>query len=354
MLTRALAWFIGGSVVALGAPQLEWRRLPDLPDPVGRKGMYGGVSEGHVVLAGGSNFPVAQASGGAKQFHREIFVWEIGAASGEPWRKAASELPETLGEGATVSTPRGVVCVGGNNGTTEVASVFLLRYNRQTRDVERTTLPELPAKTALAGADEFDGWVYVAGGLGAGGSLRTFWRLNIARALAAPATAAWETLPPLRVAARYGCFLTAVTTAEGPRFIFGGGIAGPARSQLDYLRDVAWYDPAAGRWRRGAGMPRGAVAGATLALDGGRMLLLGGSDGHDFERMRQLGERYRLPNDVLLYEAETDRWTTVGTMPVGVTSATVVKVPDGWIVAGGEHSPGLRTAQVHELRVRER
>src|SRR5688500_9100712 len=49
---------------------LNWRRAADLPDPIGLKGMYAGVSGKHVVLAGGSNFPVPLRAGGRKVFHR--------------------------------------------------------------------------------------------------------------------------------------------------------------------------------------------------------------------------------------------------------------------------------------------
>ena len=101
-------------------------------------------------------------------------------------------------------------------------------------------------------------------------------------------------------------------------------------------------------------MPRGAVLGAAVAIDNSRFLILGGSDGHDFERMKELGERYRIPNDVLLYDARTDRWTTAGTMPIGTVGSAVVRLGDGWLVAGGEYSPGLRTPRVFHLTVRDR
>jgi N-acetylneuraminic acid mutarotase len=81
------------------------------------------------------------------------------------------------------------------------------------------------------------------------------------------------------------------------------------------------------------------------------VLLLGGSDGHDFERMKELGERYRIPSDVLLYDARKDQWSKAGTMPLGVVGAAVVATGDRWMVAGGEYSPGLRTAQVFQLHL---
>jgi N-acetylneuraminic acid mutarotase len=123
---------------------------------------------------------------------------------------------------------------------------------------------------------------------------------------------------------------------------------------MDYLRDVASYNPAANRWRRVTSMPRGTVGGAAIALDGGGLLMLGGSDGHDFHRMRELGEDYRLPNDVLRYDAASDRWTVAGTMPLGLTAAAVIKTDSGWIIASGEYAIGYRTPRVHQLKIDER
>jgi N-acetylneuraminic acid mutarotase len=67
--------------------------------------------------------------------------------------------------------------------------------------------------------------------------------------------------------------------------------------------------------------------------------------------MKELGERYRIPNDLLLYDATADRWSAAGTMPLGVVGAAIVGVNDGWLVAGGEPSPGLRTPRVFRLKV---
>lgn len=100
-------------------------------------------------------------------------------------------------------------------------------------------------------------------------------------------------------------------------------------------------------------MPRGAVLGSAVSLGGSQMLVLGGSDGHDFAQMKALGERYRIPSDLLVYDAAKDRWFTAGTMPLGVVGATVVDLGGRWLVAGGEYSPGMRTPRVFALEARQ-
>src|SRR5688500_15754311 len=95
------AWFIASAVaVSPAASQaqhpervphrpvvLTWQQSADLPDPVGLKGMFAGISEGHVLLAGGTNFPVPQRAGGRKAFHRAIYFRPVKADDAEGWTK---------------------------------------------------------------------------------------------------------------------------------------------------------------------------------------------------------------------------------------------------------------------------
>lgn len=330
---------------AAAQPQMtSWRQVDDIPDALGRKGMYGGVTGGFILLAGGSNFPVPQGAGGKKTFHFDVFVreWPLGVE--RPWRTAKYRLPSRLGEGATVSTPRGVACLGGHDGVTMVPDAFLLRIEEGV--VKRIELPGLPQPTANASAVFLAGALYVAGGEGRSGALKTFWKLDLTRG-----DAGWEALPAWPGNARFGGILSVVTLEDGPGIVLAGGLPGPAKNQDDYLRDVAIYTPATQTWRSGAAMPRGAVLGSAVALGGSRMLVLGGSDGHDFARMKALGERYRIPSDLLVYDAATDRWSAAGTMPLGVVGSTVIDLGGRWLVAGGEYSPGTRTPRVFALEV---
>jgi N-acetylneuraminic acid mutarotase len=63
--------------------------------------------------------------------------------------------------------------------------------------------------------------------------------------------------------------------------------------------------------------------------------------------MAELGARYRLPDRIMIYDAARDAWRAGGAMPLGVVAAAVVDTGRGWIVAGGEYSPGLRTDRVY-------
>jgi N-acetylneuraminic acid mutarotase len=256
-----------------------------------------------------------------------------------------------MGEGAAVTIEDGVACLGGHDGTQAIAAAFVLRWDRAAGAIVSRPLPPLPAACANGAAVFTQGRIYVAGGESAAGPLGTLWRLDPGRTRP-DAAARWAALPPPPGRPRFGGILVAVTTPAGERLLYGGGLPGPAKSQDDYLRDMWLFDLTQETWAPATSLPRGAVLAAALRVEPTRVLVLGGSDGHDFARMKELGDRYRIPSDVLHYDASTDRWSHAGTMPLGVVGAAVVQDGEEWVVAGGEYSPGLRTAGVYALRAR--
>src|SRR5690606_34166124 len=82
----------GSSTSAISSSRTDgvfvWERQADLPDPLGWKGMYAGVSEGWVLLVGGSNFPVPPRDGGRKALSRQILMRPVHAARDQAWTVA--------------------------------------------------------------------------------------------------------------------------------------------------------------------------------------------------------------------------------------------------------------------------
>ena len=98
---------------------INWNKLPDLPGmadtaSLGVSAPFTGISNGMLLVAGGCNFPDKPVTeGGAKKYYSDIFALDLSnPASG--WKKAGN-LPFPVAYGATVTTPDGIICIGGNN-----------------------------------------------------------------------------------------------------------------------------------------------------------------------------------------------------------------------------------------------
>ena len=330
----------------------SWERQTDLPDPVGWKGMYAGVTEGRVLLAGGSNFPVHPRDGGRKVLSRQILMRPINAASEGKWIVATETLPGGQAEGATVSIDAGVLMVGGVGESGPVADVFLLRWDSGLSAVKIRSLPPLPVPCASPAAVQWGGQIFVAGGEKDGRGLDRFWSLDIAAALGGEPTANWKVLPSWPGPPRFGAVLAALEVNRREHvFLFGGKVKTTGAVLADYLNDGHRYDPVAGQWTALSAMPHPAVQAGSIELGSARLAILGGSDGHDLDRIAELGERYRLPDRIMIYDANSDRWSSGGKMPLGVVAPAVVELGQDWLLAGGEYSPGLRTVEVYRVKM---
>ena len=109
---------------------INWSKLPDLPGmadtaSLGVSAPFTGISNGKLVVAGGCNFPDKPVTeGGVKKYYSDIFTLDLSDKNAQ-WKKAGN-LPLPVAYGASVTTPEGVVCIGGNNSTDFFADVHLL------------------------------------------------------------------------------------------------------------------------------------------------------------------------------------------------------------------------------------
>ncbi len=95
---------------------LKWSNLPDLPDALGRAGVFVGVHNDALIVAGGANFPQPVWESN-KVWHDDIYVLTKGQdtnAQDWQWHKGFT-LKRPMAYGGTVSTQYGVVCIGGND-----------------------------------------------------------------------------------------------------------------------------------------------------------------------------------------------------------------------------------------------
>ena len=191
------AIFFGALLMAsfAEANMLGWEELPPLPNPEGVAGPFVGVHNDALIIAGGANFPDKPRWETDKVWHASIYVLEQNGKSYE-WHEA-DPLPKSIAYGAAVSTPDGVLCMGGSDGKDTFSEVFLMQWDPSAKTITYTPYPSLPKQCAFTSAALLDGKVYLAGGM-SGSELTTamnnFWMLDLAQK-DSPAEFQWQELP---------------------------------------------------------------------------------------------------------------------------------------------------------------
>jgi N-acetylneuraminate epimerase len=374
----------GSSLPETAGPLSHWTALPDLPAntvdwhpdiPVGEPywtqlGLAGPIAGAHgnyLLAGGGANFPEPaltsnRANKLGKVYWNELFVLRSGR-----WADPIA-LPDALGYPACVSTPYGVLVIGGEgfrggpNGTAlapvqKFADVFLLRYDGR---LVREDLPSLPRPMSYAVAGLVGSTVYVAEG-------GDFLSLDLEHR-----SRGWTALPPWPGDPR----TVAVGAASSGRFYLISGRGQLADKSWRFYTDAYAYDPRRSAWSRLADLPGCVTAGLAHPAPGG-LLVLGGDRRIDRWNLiqQQTALRDSFPKgspgwndhndvitwiydhhtgfnrDILRYDAASDRWTVVGHFP-GASQVTTPAVPweGGLAVISGEIRPGVRTPSAWHLR----
>lgn len=331
---------IGALATAAGADP-GWQRLPSLPDREGFAGAYAGVSGDALLVAGGANFPDKKPwDGGSKAWSDAVYLLDRPDGS---WR-VVGKLPRPLGYGVSVTTPRGVLCIGGAGPERHHADCFLLRWDGKTLAIDKA--PSLPRPCAnLCGALVGD-CVYVAGGSEAPNStrcLKTLWRLDLKRA-----AARWEELPAWPGPAR---MLAVAAGHDGAFFLLSGtdlSADADGKPVRRYLRDAYRYDPGKG-WRQLADLPRPTVAAPSPApLVAGRLLIVSGDDGKNVA-FQPRSAHPGFPRGALALDPRRDRCATLDAPPLSRATAPVALWRGRVIIPNGETRPGVRTPEVWAL-----
>lgn len=354
-LVLILAWFAcvwtagtGGISAEDNQARYRWEEMPSIPDELGVAGPFAGVHNDALIVAGGANFPqpVWETS---KVWRAGVYVLPLD--NGEAQWNSAGNLERPIAYGAAVSTPFGVLCMGGNDGKETFDKVFLIRW----RDGKLDFLPlaDLPQPSAFGAATRIGNMVYLAGGQSGSGletAGRNLWRLVLPSEDSASDQALkdcrWETLPefpgPPRAfnltVAQHNGFHDVVHVISGRRQQGG---------TVEFLRDNWEFDPERNRWRRRADAPRCVMAGTAASIGQSHVLVLGGADGSNFFRSDELKDRHPgFPREALQYHTITDSWCSAGEIPANHVTTIAVRWKNRIIVPSGEVRPRVRSPRV--------
>lgn len=444
----AAAWLLGACAIAAPAetppghasvPVVTWSQLPTLPvaggetRQLGLAGAFAGVHGDAMIVAGGANFPQGPPwEGGAKKWWDDIYVLvkadkdTTGAStetdpdgqvrSGAPfyrWVQPKTRLPRPLAYGASVSTPEGVICIGGCDAGQCYADVFRIRWDAKAQDVAVDFLPPLPKPLAFhAAARVVDGQrgidrIYVVGGqegVKDPSATKTFLCLDL-RARNEGREVRWEVLDPWPGPSRLLPVVATQTFREDPcLFVFSGRDVQPGR-QAVFHTDAYRYTPPGARayaegrteglpWKKlgdirpDGGAPRSVTAGVGINFGSQHILVMGSTgelflkladlesraaglraaaeqqadpaakakllneaDGADKERIDILTHHPGFSPDILLYHTVTDTWVRRGVFPRGSPVTTnLVRWGEALVIPSGEISPGIRAPKVWAAR----
>ncbi len=311
--------------------------LPDIPDAVGRAGMFAGVHDGVLLAAGGANFPDRMPwEGGTKVWHDEVYALRNG---GTAWH-VVGRLPSRNGYGVSASTERGVLIVGGSDASRHRADAWVMTAVGST--VAFRALPSLPHSLAQMTGALVGRTLHIVGGIERPDSTSA----SAAHyAIDTDALArGWQPLPPLPGGGR---ILATSAAIDGALYVVGGCTlhAGPdGRAARTYRPDGWRYRD--GRWTPIAPLPMPLAASASPApVVDGRLLVVGGDAGRHVGVSP--GAHPGFSRRLLAYDPVSDRWHSSGDLshdaPVTLPTAPW---SGGHALVSGEVRPGVRTPRV--------
>jgi SSS family transporter len=327
---------------------LHWEALPDLPDALGVAGPFAGVHNDALIVAGGANFPKPVWEND-KAWHATIHVLTR-EGEGYAW-KDGGQLPAPAAYGAAVSTPEGVVCIGGNDGPDTYATVQLLSWDAVAGKITLSDYPSLPKPCAYGQAALIGSTIYVAGGQSASGldsAMNNFWSLDLSKKDDAAAFA-WQVLPAWPGPAR--AFNLTVSQHNGYTdciYVMSG--RRQEGEEVNFLKDVWEFNPKTQSWRERAASPYCVMAGTAIARGQSHIFVLGGADGSFWGKADALKDEHPgFPRRAFSYHTITDAWVPAGSTPANHVTTIPVAWGDAVIVPSGEIRPRVRSAKIWRI-----
>lgn len=322
---------------------LEWQNLPDMPQTI--SGHFAGVSNDALVVAGGAYFPTSLFKGGEKVWVDTIFVLESGKNKWETGFK----LDHPLAYGASITTDKGVICIGGSDGKKHYAEV--LRLQLIDGKIEKEYLPDLPEPCAFTSAAMLNDVIYVAGGQSspeATVAMKNFWALDLSKS-----ELKWEELEPWPGPPR---ILPVVSAQDDAFYLISGAELLTGKDEKvtrRYLTDAYRFKPKKG-WDKITDVPSPVVAAPSTAYGQSHILVFGGDDGENADRVWELKDKHPgFSHDILAYHIITNTWAKMGKLPAGLVTTNAVWWQDSIIIPGGEDRPGHRSAKVYKAETSE-
>ncbi len=356
-----------GKTASVPIKTIEVQHLQGIPSDnprfaQGVSACFAGVSQEHLLMAGGCNFPdTPVAEGGTKVYYPDIYAAPISTDTLLTWRKVG-ELPQPTAYGISITTPDGIICIGGMNAEKRLTDVYQIALDGTASQIGITPLPALPQPIDNAAGTIIDRTIYVVGGHQTEIPSNSLYALNLNNL-----DKGWERLPDFPGPARTQAVVATITNESGEKCVaLWSGFAGAHDVQPASLSVDGWqYSPSAQTW---SPLPAPISAkGDTLSLGGGTAIALtdstilctGGVHKDIFlnalrnpapDYLTHPAEWYQFNNRLMLYNARQQRWSEIATLPESARAgAATVFDTIGYLIIHGELKPGIRTPSITRI-----
>lgn len=324
----------------------------------GVSALYAGVTDGKIMIAGGCNFPDAPAAdGGTKVFYQDVYLASLTGDTVFDWKKIGT-LPHAAAYGVTISTEKGLICVGGTTATRSLSDVFLLSLQKDI--LETDTLPSLPVTIDNMAGALLGHSVYIVGGNVNGVPSSQVYSLDLA-----DMDKGWqqETDIPGEPRVQPVCVAQA-----GKLYVWGGFAPAVADRPASLSVDGYMFTPETKEWtpvatpRDAEGKDISLGGGVSTTFGEGLILCAGGVNKDIFlkalqgiyvgkEYLSHPVEWYQFNDKLMLYHPQTDKWTILGNYEQGARAgAAVVSQDDSHYIINGELKPGIRTNEINRIK----
>lgn len=328
----------------------------------GASALYAGVIDGNLLIAGGCNFPdTPAADGGKKVFYPDVYITSLSNDTAFEWKKIG-QLPQAAAYGVTISTEKGLICVGGATATHSLSDVFLLSLQKDV--LKKDTLPSLPATIDNMAGALVGHSLYIVGGNVNGIPSSAMYMLDLL-----DLSGGWkkETDIPGEPRVQPVC-----VAQDGKLYIWGGFAPAIEGHQASLSVDGYMYSPETKEWSSVAtpcdaeGNEISLGGGMGTSFGEGMILCAGGVDKDIFlkalqgiyagkEYLSHPVEWYRFNRNLLLYHPQTNKWTTLGEYEQGARAGAVIVSQDGFhYIINGELKPGIRTNEINRIKENRR
>ncbi len=358
-------------------PLMDWEVIAELPDEMGKPnkglaGSFAGISNDVLLIAGGANFQNEMPwEGGKKYWSDKIYVLKK-KGNKYKWHLKTFNLPHPIAYGYSISTPNGVLCIGGRDNVKTYSEVFYMKWEALSESVIIEKLPELPIPLANLSASIISEKVYVAGGEYMGETTNHFFSLDVSSNNTSDYK--WTKLPSFPGLSRAFSVLQSQSNGKEHGLFLFSGRSYNKNGFIEILSDSYFFSPIRNNWEQLDGKTNFPVMAGNSFESGLEFIFLpSGTDGKEFLKIKSLEDsinkfgvireksivdslklylKDRLVNhkgfskDVLVYNTITKTKLKISELPYGVVTAPIVNWNGDFFIISGETSPGVRTPSI--------